>query len=545
MTSRRLSLILAFAGFMQAAGPGCATNESETLPAFDAMYLDRRPPVGAINPVDLSGENLERKILAASLQGVVNREKVRLYLVGGGKDENRPWETDEEGASARFWIDLYRDTYGVKWGEEIDLDGALSRFGAEVRRIYLIAESEPWSIHVANSKAAIEPGLIVFDSILDSVAPFLTRTVTVDLRGIYATEADAVAEVDSLLSSRPHPRLAVLSPQEYRLRDFLIQQGVLTAYARPGMPMWDAMSALFGKLPLMNPIYGYIALTGIEEFLALRTISSSGQFLVPTDTVSNLSVHSAIVPQAPAHVPDLPAIDEAICSAGTDRFTLAISDADNMAIPINRYVRPDYWPSEKRGVLPVGWSIGLSLKALGPAAMDYYLRTSAPNDEWISMIGIGYALPAYHATPEDFLRLSFSTAEILGLRTSWFLDVPLLSPDEPAWTTIAGVASEFGLDGLLIGYIEFPDVKSFQYDENHWALVAASQYEDTPQVFADRVRKVLAGQSSRNDPVTFLSASVWSNTYDGLAESLVPLQDEGAVFLTPSQALRCARATTR
>ncbi|MBI2061281.1 MAG: hypothetical protein HYT87_16200 [Nitrospirae bacterium] len=521
---------------------GCDNNSplSSGLSAFDQMYLNRRPPLGKIYPVTLADENLERNILASTLQGTINRDEVRLYLIGGGKEGDRPWETDEDGMSARFWMNVYRDRYGVKWEDSIDLSGALSLFGSSVRRVYLVSAKEPWSLHIAHAMAAVDPGVILFDSIEDTAAAYLPSAERVDLRGMFKSESEALAEVERRLRGQTFPRLADLTPTEFRLRDFLIQQGVMTAYARPLMEQWEKVRSLFNLLPAVTPIYGYIALNGVEEFLAVKAISEAGLFLVPSDTTSNLSVHSAVVPSQPPSVPHAAVGGSgSICSSGKARFVVAISDADNVSIPFNRYVRPDYWESPLRGALPVGWSIGLSLLALGPAAMDYYLSGVTPNDEWVSMMGIGYALPAYHRSAEEFMRKSFETAGRLGLTSTWFLDVPLLTASDPTWKTIAAVEAGTANKGFLVGYVEFPGSKSFQYGDGKWALAVASQYEDTPATFADRINAVLNGSSARGDPITFLSASVWGNTYEGLAQTLPSLESSGARFLLPSEAFAC------
>ena len=43
----------------------------------------RRPPLGALHVIDLAGEPFSRKLLAASLQGLVNRKAARIYVLDG------------------------------------------------------------------------------------------------------------------------------------------------------------------------------------------------------------------------------------------------------------------------------------------------------------------------------------------------------------------------------------------------------------------------------------------------------------------------------
>ena len=50
-------------------------------------YLAVRPALGDVTVVTVSGESADRKLLAATFQGVVNRTQVRVYLVGMRAEE--------------------------------------------------------------------------------------------------------------------------------------------------------------------------------------------------------------------------------------------------------------------------------------------------------------------------------------------------------------------------------------------------------------------------------------------------------------------------
>ncbi|MBI2889848.1 MAG: hypothetical protein HYY13_03580 [Nitrospirae bacterium] len=521
---------------------GCSGCSSGGLTPLEERYINRRPPLGRIQVVDVSPEPIERKILAASLQGLINRSEVRLYLVGGTRDENRPWETDGEAESARFWIEHYRSR-GIAWfGDEMLLDDALARFAGEVERVYVVSASELWTVTAATSMAAMQPGLVVFDSDLDRVRPLLPGSAGLtDLRGRWGSEPEVNATVGEWLAEMDQPRLAILAPSEYRLRDFLIQQGIVAAFGRPTTDTWPSLTALLPLLRPLSAVFGYVADNAVQEFLGVKALSEAGLFLVPTDTTSNLSVHVAVLPAS--GISNLRSQIEnsgGACDPHAANVLVAISDGDNLTIPLNRYTWSDYWPSPKRGRLPLGWSLGLSLRTLAPAAADYYLSTASTSDEWVSMVGLGYALPSYHQFADPFLNEGFALASELGIRSTWFLDVPLLSPGARMWATIADRLAPYPDHQLLVGYLAFPgQERMIEFAPGRRALLATNQYEDTPEVLAQRVREYLNTDPSARAPVLFLSASVWSNRLDGLVDALTPLASEGARFLTPSSASAC------
>jgi hypothetical protein len=59
-------------------------------------------------PVRLDGESFSRRLLASSLQGLVNRDRPRLFLLNGEPElKNRWWEEIGESTSERFWLAWY------------------------------------------------------------------------------------------------------------------------------------------------------------------------------------------------------------------------------------------------------------------------------------------------------------------------------------------------------------------------------------------------------------------------------------------------------
>ncbi len=79
------------------------------LSEFDKLYLTHRPPHGGIYVVDIAGETFERKVLASTLQGVVNKKETRIYVLDGEVGKVRPWEEEGERASTEFWLKYYQE----------------------------------------------------------------------------------------------------------------------------------------------------------------------------------------------------------------------------------------------------------------------------------------------------------------------------------------------------------------------------------------------------------------------------------------------------
>ncbi len=538
---------LVWAGAAGCSGQDEVTSQPEpsrsrdaTLSDFDKLYLTRRPALGALHVIDVAGESFERKVLAATLQGLVNRSEARVYLIHEEPKEVASWKSDDKRDAALFWLEHYREQYGVTKAWEGDLSEAVSLFASEINGYYLVSESEPWTINAATTFASQRGALVAFEAerdLLESAGIGLIES----LLGRWGNAAECYLELEQISRSKMDSRaLAMLNPDDDRLRDFLIQQGIMAVYSRPFLDDWDSIGGIVERTPANTPVYGYLSDTGAEEFAAVRALSESSKFLIPSDTTPNLSFHVAVVPEVmptarplrdPTSTP--PAKN---CSQGEVNVAIAITDGDNLALPLRRTIQLHSWRSNERGSLPMGWGFSSALPVLAPAVAAYYLSSASNVDEWVAMLGIGYALPTYYSDRDFFLPKSFEKMRETGLSTFWALDIPLYEESAPTWPDFTSKASPGTPAGVLLGYIGSGKARSFRTAEGLPVLVAANQYDDTPERIAERIRQVVTQPPSERPPVLFISAHV---SYQGMVDELLPLEEDGVHFLLPSEAFAC------
>ncbi|MBI3184066.1 MAG: hypothetical protein HYZ28_18185 [Myxococcales bacterium] len=508
-------------------------------PSMDGLYLSRRPPLGGASVVDLAGETFERKVLASTLQGVVNGTEARIFVLDGEPTGDRSWETTSEREANEFWLSWYEQEAGLRREWEGGVEELVRRFSGEVKGYVLASRSEPWTINAATTVASVEGAVVAFES----ERALLESAGVPQLDSMVGRWKDASSCYRELMSQwypkMPHRGLGILSPEQYRLRDFLVQQGVVTIYGRPTTEEWPAVTEILRQTPGNLPVYGYVALTGLEELGAVKALSEAGKFLIPTDTTPNLSFHLSVVPASPPRAKPIPAADPP-CRQGDLNVVLAISDGDNLALPLNRFAWTSFWRSESRGTLPLGWSLSLALRALAPGAAHYYLSTASDRDEWVAMLGVGYAYSGFYPDRRFFFSQSFERMRDGGLFTFWSLDPDLYGNSTAAtWSLMSRLAVEGHPSGVLLGYFGIGGPSAFRTSGGLPVLVASGSYDDTPAAIAGRIREIARRPEAERPPVLFLSASAWSNPAAELAAALGPLESEGVHFLLPSQALSC------
>lgn len=523
-----LAALLACTAACKSSSPS-ATEPVAPVP-YEERFLSARPPVGPAWVVDTAGLDTGRRILLASLQGLVNRSRARLYVLA----------RDTDG----FWIDRYAARGLVEVAGSSDLDGVLDRFAGEASGYVLVAAAEPWTLNAGVTIAAVHGALVATERDQAGLEARGLRLIE-DLRGRWADELAAYeSTVDEYGSRLRYPGVAILRPTDL-LHDFAYQQGMAVLFGRPKRPGWDRMLSLVRRFPGGRAVYGYASDDGLEESIAVFQLSTRGHLLVPSDTTSNLSFHVAVGAGRPrVRVPDAAVDGVAPCTTDRVNAVVAISDGDNVVLPTGIYAGARQWPSPARGRLPLGWSISPSLPILAPAVWDHYALTVSAADELVPVIGYAYAAANQLPDPDEFYRISFAMARDLNLASFWSFAagvdlgntdqlrrIDLAAGDGPPW-------------GLLAGYSD-SRLDFGSTPQGRPVLGAArSSYTDTPAEIAAKIRQLAALPPAQRLPAYFFSAAVWTNDAAMLVEQLAPLADEeGVRFLTPSQAAACLAAS--
>lgn len=496
-------------------------------------YLTTQPPLGDVTVVRITGESKDRKLLAATLQGVVNRTSARVYLVGA-----------RSVAQDQHWIDDYVARGLVHVVAHATLDEALATFADELAG-YVVADSaEPWTINTATTVAAAHGGVVATPGQVAQLQA-LGITEIADHRGHWTDAATAYAATATAeRANLAYEGLAIQQADANNPRDFFVQQGIMTVFTRPSHADYDQVMDLLDPYPVDHPVYGYVSDDGTEEVQAIIRLSQAGRFLVPTDTTDNLSFHIAVAADRSRTV--LSPMEEPVasCDANQVNVVVATSDGDNMVIP-EAYLPSDaQWGSPNRGTLPIGWGITPATAVLMPAVWDWYAQHATGADEIVGLVGLGYSAPSLMPDSSAFLADSNVLAERLGVDTVWSLDLLLSDPTAPGWDAIAAADAATGwqADGMLLNYQHYGNVTSFTAAGMPVFAAQSTDYDAGAPAIAAHIDALLATPADERSLVNFYPATVWNATYDQLVAALAPYADQGVRFLTPREAFACISA---
>jgi hypothetical protein len=518
-------------------GPSDACSLGAPLPL---AYLANTPPLQPVRVVDVTGETHARMLLARTLQGIVNRTAVRIYLSDDVDSENGASMLGVE--SHQHWLSEFQQQHLITVAATGKLDDALKAFASEIKGYLLVSEAEPWGIEAATTEAGPRAAVVATADTAPGLEGMGFQQLD-NLVGRWATASACYADQTKKVGTLGFPGMAIMSSHDHQPRDFLIQQGVVSVAGYPFTPDWADVQAALAKVPPGVPLYGYPARTGEEELQAVTEFSAAGDILIASDSTPNLSFYQAV---HPSRLTRPPVVDTSVdCASAELNVVVGLSDGDNLVVPISRYPTSKYWLSPDRGRIPLAWSISGGLAAIAPAVFDYYARTIAPNDELVMMIGAGYAYGSQMPNSDWFYGESFQEMQAQGVRVLWLFDPTEQGSGYYTWQARGAQALGCGsLAGLLDGYypaLIYPDAPASEVVGSVPIIRATGGYADHPQQIADRIRAALALPRAQRPPVVFFSAAIWSNDVPTLVAALTPLEAQGVRFLSASAGVKCVR----
>lgn len=484
--------------------------------------------------------NFEEKVLATTLQGIVNSSVPRMYIVDGAKD-----------TSQRFWLTIYQERYNINYSDPISLWDALKVFAEEISGMVVYSTDEPYTVNVATTMAGIKGAVVVSASLVDRVSAYGIDVIE-DIGGRWKDKYEAYQwAFDNLYPLCNKGALAVLNTDDWRLRDYLVEFDIFTYYLKAVGDDLSLLKDILSNTPDNIPIFGYMASSGEEEMSGALTLAKYNKFLIPSDTTSNLSVHSGLPrpgkPLKQKHEP-LPSVE----LDGKVVVTAAFTDGDNLNIPLHRYPSEHYWLNEERGRVPVGWSYAMAMLDLAPGALEYYLSSMENTDEFVSTIGIGYAHPSSYPDLSTFTRLTGEYSIFQDAPTFWTIDPLGYFPQNSELDRILNLFMEDGdFVGIVAGYVPtaagqyitesgIPLLNThLDYDTN----LQKGEKDDDRTLRRDYVVGVIQDLADGLRPgatkYAFLGLGVWKLNY----EDLLAIHDrvshrEDIVFTTPEVALR-------
>ena len=420
-------------------------------PGEGDIFPVSQPVSRQLYAIDCEGRDYDQLMLT-SLQGLVNREKPRLFLAGGREKKWLGWLVERGDVDRVTWITPRQ---------------ALRRFAKYYRGAVITDRRIPATVNAATMYAAVYGGLVCSER----TAAEYGLPALMDLRGMFHNDAEAYYrawadlwdKLDHSVSCCLHS--SITSPRDYIVQHKLFvfwAPGVLDGALTPADQKRDLafVNFLLSRLPANTPILGYPYAgegIGIGEGGGVGLFARYGHFLVPSDFSNNLSVHSGarraeLRQREPRQLTPEP---------GKRYVAFTMSDGDNLQVLANGGWA---WDSEDRGKVPITWNISPSSSMLIPDIADYYYSTATDKDSFGAAVsGVGYTYPALYG--ERFAEAGPVFDGFLALTDKYMrrMDLRVLAPMGVTEKEIALIAQGLpGIKGMVPDYARSREVTRYE-----------------------------------------------------------------------------------
>jgi hypothetical protein len=400
--------------------------------------------------------NESTRLTLLSLEGLVNRERVELYLDFAG-----------EAADSTSILSFLRDHYGVAT-DSLTVDAALEQYLPRVSGLIVYDPQRPESVNVATMLAGIRSAAIVGPETAASLSARVSKPILLDYATSDWARLDAVGAYDRALAelypSCDPNLLAILPPEYLALRDYLVatrtfvffdNQGVL---ATPGEIA--STERILRATPRGIPILGWVrSPTLTEENAFVQLASAEGKFVVGSALIPNLSALTSFgrsgTFRQPAPAPTPALVEDRIYAV------VAIADGDSLDFVGNRM--RELWNDPTRGSYPVAWSLNPLLAELAPPYLEYYYSSASANDRFVAgPSGAGYLYPDYLG-PGDldpYLQFSARYVQRADMDIAWLLNAFTASEIQYSPASLSAYVDGLHPQGIVLDYDDQPTTAS-------------------------------------------------------------------------------------
>ena len=362
-----------------------------------------------------------------SLQGIVNREEPRIYLVLDSYSE--------------FWLEYALSKVPIQVTRIDSSSDLITRFRSSLSGLVVYDPLIPDTINVATTIAGLDNRLIVDPASLPSLQQMLAITDVVDLRQNvrnlgWSNTPDGRVSIyqwvyDNLWTRCDHRMIGVANPgppvSEYPTklgaRDYIVALRLVTLY----LSARDAdQKALFQRFladaPSPIPIFGWVE---GEEDATVSLVSEYGDWtpvfthVEKATSPADLTVLSGIDVQPTRYRPRID--NQTILRITEPGVYLAayVTDGDNIG-SYDYTLGGNNWNFYGSSDVPLGWTINPTLIDIAPLIWNYYVSSASSQ---VSLVagpsGVGYMSPK-DMTPsqlEKYLDYARNYWDATGLRT--------------------------------------------------------------------------------------------------------------------------------
>ena len=424
----------------------------------------------SLDVIDVRNADEKTELLAASLQGNINRADPRIFLLWGGS---------YYPSYDSLWIKYYAEKGWITY-TRVSIDSALSKYSSELSGFIVYDPDFRHSINIATTMAGLYNALICHPDLITYLQGFGLSMIR-DLRGMWSNAEDAYQwQYDSLYANCNKDLIGHtlivdgLNGRDqtiHSIRDFLIMKraATISLFYAPADTASDLIRIYYEE---QNPLGLVLGWPIDSTELAYVHLASQHQLIVvPCRAFSqNFSIHSQI-PGETTYTQTH--IDSVILDTTKVYCSFLMVDGGIDMLDSRFYLA---WDDPTRGDIPVNWYFSPVLIDLCPGIMQHYYESKTSNDYFIAGFGLGYVFPSDLPDLNMYVErsLSYLTAsdiKVVALINRFRMDEHVINTYTSVLQDCIGFKQGYGPSGFRPGNYRFVNNKP-------WIITAAFAWAD-------------------------------------------------------------------
>lgn len=532
--------------------------------------------------LDVSGSTYAQRVMAAALQGLLNRIQPTLFLNYGIYDDPEARKTNEVFLDDEIWFGKYREMLGnqdllnityyqQEHGFQIEYSSGLDQVVLESR--HLLKGCVVWdedvddTVNIALMLAAQEDLLVIEKGMLEWVEKFELPIIH-DLRNRWTDRVDIYQwALENLFPKCQSGQIACIEPAWKRPEfiDYIVQNKIFTYnltsqhkgwgqtlllilsfgpawirelffFLRLDHPLRKLGLHLMGnastEIALHNRIQTSVKSTSYptifgwhtkrdDELAFMLLLSANGLRLIPSHMAGNFSFHAHVKPLQSDKKPPVPTSLPELDTQGT-YLTFTLSDGDQLMMMSTAEL--GNWRSQKRGQVAFNWEVQPLLVELAPALLQKFQQQLTGNDCLIAgPSGAGYIIPPLAPDLPRYLEESRRICKLAGINvvTSYVADPPR--------RVLRQLSSHSqGLIGFLGGYAIFhrtPQIlyKGIIFIANQ--IPRLNQIADSAENLLNSVKTIITNPYSKHPRFIGIHLFAYRTSYEDVVRFVNEIDD--------------------
>ena len=482
---------------------------------------------------DLRGKPYHERLALSTLQGLINRADVELFLIHSSTDN--------------FWLQRLEEDHGIAnipliYPSYLDV---VSRYKQHIEGLIVYDHNFIDSVNVATFLAGIYNCTVIHYSMIDDFASIGITEIKFDFRGNFSSKVELYSWAwDNFKDKANNKIVASLDPTRIQFQDYVVASNIFSFSLTPG-PMGptdqiELFKKIISEYPDNTPVFGWFNDPGgaLGEYEAVKIISKSGKYSLCA-ALPDLTVYSSI--QGGDHKQKVVDFDSSeYMSGGQVRnkiyVTCIVSDGDNVNHNYDRL--QSNWQNADRGSVPIGITLEPAMFEMFPTGLEYYYESATDNEYFLAgPSGAGYCYVDMNPAFPQFLNHSKYAMDQADMQQIWILNGYEGFQLQYSDAILNAYASEnCDFSGIYLNYHDYPAELNEMRGE---VPVFQSVFVERENEIVGKLQSIYSASTTGNigepnAPIfVFIGFWAWDFSFTKLKKAVSKLDSETFVFLRP------------